>query len=360
MKAHELYDHYHSAVSNLSRREYYNQMRTAMRQEAALGECRLIARMADAVAAGQKELYLLDAGALWECYDDVLGGGLPPRNDSRGFPFHIRGHILPWSEIQRLDGENRLPAAAVDDVLRARVQGLNAYLQGQRGLPPVNPRLPLLTVEPAAAETIYHPNTIYAGTPRASFTSPLRQQVAGTDGRKLDLQALMAENSLLRGQLEQLRSYRENERSYAVQAARSILSGHVEEARAIAEKLDSELQELLADLEKLTALRLETEQRLAALRGQIEADNAQACSLKEQQEAAEKEAAQIRARCAEAQQQAGQARQEKEAAENELTLLNRELEESMETLRALRVKAAQAAEANGMTQRQIESMSGLL
>ena len=409
MKAIELYKIDQAADNGLlrkatPRRDYYTRMRTALQDEAnGVTDCQMISDVARAVAEGQDRLYLLDAGALWECYDAVIGQNRFPRDLSRGFPFKVKERTLPWSEVQRLSDSGRLAQAVVDAELRARVEGLYAFVRkgvSTLALPLVNERAQLETADPepgqipqagvpAAGSYACAAPAVPAATPMvtpvipvvpmtamppvtpmtaAPETSVPGWQPAYQDGEtklrmeemKRENQKLTADNNLLRGQLDQMRAYRESERDYAVRAARCILGGHMEEARVIAEKLGGELQTALLEMERIVSERFEMEQKMEELRSRMEADVAQTQALRQQQAAAHQAVADAREEREKAMEEAAQVLEEKKAAEAELAEAQQELAEKTRSLRELRLRMVQTGEAIGLTQRQLESLSEFL
>lgn len=387
MKAYELFEKDQAGSEmrrqTTSRREYYTALRQALQDEAnGLDECRLIPHVAKAVEDGQTEMYLLDAAAVWECYEAVIDRNLFPRDLSRGFPFKVKERTLPWSEVQRLSDAGTLPVAVVEGELRGRIEGLAAFMKYGSSclgaLPQVNPRAGMETMEAAVgaavgAEIPAAVQTGFTGVPVSSvaavpaygqaaavpaYGQPAQGEAQGTvAGLKRENQELAAENSLLRGQLEQMRAFRESEREYAVRAARSILSGHMEEARTASETLSEELKTMLAEMEQLVAGRMEMEQKLSETKARMEADVAQMLALRQQQEAAQQAAEEAQEAREKAQESARQAMEEKRAAEEEADKARQQLASLTQSLRQLRQRMVQNGEATELTQRQLEALS---
>lgn len=386
MKAYELFENDQAGSELLrkptSRREYYTALRQALQDEAGEKDG-LIRRMAQAVEAGQSRLYLLDAAAVWECYEAVIDCTRFPRDLSRGFPFMVRGRTLPWSEVQSLSDAGLLPVAVADEQLRARLAALCAPGGKPADRAQVNPRARLEVAEPEtpAPRTVapeedktpsapWLPQLEAAPVPcvqsayaQAVCAQPVQADTEAT--RRLEeLQrenlALTSDNRLLRGQLEQMRTYRESERDYAVRAARCILDGQLEEARSAAEGLSGELQAMLAELEQVVTGRAMMEKQLEELQTRMEADVAQAEAFRRQLAEAQKASEKAQEEREKAQESAGRAMAEKQAAEEELEKSRQQLAALTQSLRQLRTRMVQNGEASELMQRQLEALSSFM
>lgn len=382
MKAYELYmnDQAGGMFSRKAtlRRTYYMDMRKALKDEATSREAGgLIDGLAKVIREGQKALYLLDAAALWECYATVIDGKTFPLDASLGLPFRMNGRRLSWSEINSLSQTGKLPVAVVDDQLRARVEALAAHIghcAAAAGLPQVDPQATLTMAEPEqavvtapmpefapvveavpvpAAPVVPVAAVVSAAQPAAA-EAQLQQRVETLLREK---QALEAANHTLRGQLEQMRSYRENEREYAVRAARCILTGQMEEARTYTESLSAELQGLLGEMERIASERFTVETYMNELKTRMETDAAQTAALRSQQAAAEQAVKAAQEDREKAQESAEKAMAEKAAAEAELAKARQQLAELTQSLRVLRVRMTKTTEAAGQTGRQLASLS---
>lgn len=386
MKAYELYKNDQAGSELLrkptSRREYYMALRQALQDEGGRADG-LLRRLEEAVEAGQSRLYLLDAAAVWECYEAVVDCTRFPRDLSRGFPFMVRGRTLPWSEVQSLSDAGRLPVAVADEQLRARLAALCAPDGKPADRAQVNPRARLEVAEPE----IPAPRTVspeedkapcapwlpQAEAASAPFAPPAyaqavyAQPVQADTEAKLRLEelqrenlALASDNRLLRGQLEQMRTYRESERDYAVRAARCILDGQLEEARSAAEGLSGELQAMLTELETVVTGRAMMEQQLEELHTRMDADVAQTEAFRRQLEEAQKAAEKAQEDREKAQESAGRAMAEKQAAEEELEKSRQQLASLTQSLRQLRTRMVQSGEASELMQRQLEALSSFM
>lgn len=324
------------------RRQYYVLLRQALRDACdGGGTSALLTAFGERMAAGQlPQLYLLDAGAVWECYEGVVEGYRNTRDVGRGFPFPVNGRTLGWTEVQRLSEEGTLPAAVVDSELQIR---LTALLQ-RTERPPVNLRATLRTAEP--------PRAALPAAEAASSPDPDAMQEAARQ-----LEALRKKNAELQEQLARLQANQELTRDYAIRAAGSILAGKTEEAHAAASRLEESLQEAVLELEAADANRRKLQSRFEQAQAALAADQAQRDALQRQAQDAEQAAAIARDEREQAQRAARQAASERQAAQQELQDAVALLEAETDALRALRRKVSQAHKARLLTQRQIGEMT---
>lgn len=354
MKAYELYRNDQVNGNELvrsaaDRREYYVALRQALREECAGGKsCELLTRLGERAARGElTRLYLLDAAAVWECYEATIDG-IRFMRDAARFPFVLEEGTLTWRDVERLAAAGTLPAAVVDQELQSRLDALLRYADGKGRLkarPQVNSRATLKTA-PADGGA--------AQAPAGGRTEADDRQLAELRAR---LEKLSAENASLRGQMEQMSACQDITRAHAARAAQSILAGKNEEARAIAGQLDEKLQAGVRELEQNVALRRELEERMTRLQEQLEVDRIQLRELQRQAEQAEKEAAEIRGEREKAQRRAVDALREEQLVRAELDAARTQLERDTETLRGLRMRVDGLRKARDMTRRQIDGLS---
>lgn len=325
------------------RRQYYVLLRQALRDACdGGGTSALLESFGERMAAGQlPQLYLLDAGAVWECYEGAVEGYRNTRDIGRGFPFPVNGRTLGWAEVQRMSEEGTLPAAVVDLELQSR---LTALLQ-RTERPPVNLRATLRTAEAPRAD-------LSRTEAAASPSDPGALQEAARQ-----LEALRKKNAELQEQLTRLQSNQELTRDYAIRAAGSILAGKTEEAHAAASRLEDSLQEAVRELEAADAGRRELQSRFEQAQTALAADQAQRDALLRQAQDAEQAAAIARDEREQAQRAARQASAERQAAQQELQDALALLEVETDALRKLRRKVSDAHKARLLTQRQIGELT---
>ena len=220
MNAYELYtqDGGEGPRRTEGRRQYYLTLRQALLEEVRVsGERPLLAHL----AALPGPLYLLDAAAVWEVFEQTAGRLRTWRDVGRGFPFPLDGQLRPWSEVQRRAETDALPSAVSDAAFRCRVTALAAGLR-----PGEKP--------PQAAD------------PRATLSIlPLPPMTKGQGAQDV---SLAAELTALREENNLLRQVRGRERETAVQAAELLLKGETAQAQQLAAAIDVRLQAALAEL----------------------------------------------------------------------------------------------------------------
>ena len=334
------------ARTKAPRRQYYLDIRAALRDEAAARDCELLSRWGKALEKDELEhMYLLDAAALWECYEAVIGGSRFPRDVGRGLPFVVDGRTLPWTEVQQLSDAGKLPAALVDEELGGRLRALLQHISArgrEKKAAPLNARAAIRTADPREVKQ----------------PAPQQTSAAAAVGEASpQLEALRAENAALRARLEQLQANQETDREYAQLAARRILQGSAQEAREAIGKLDAQLQEAAAALEKAVAEQRELEARFAEVSRELEASQASLEALRTQTQEAEAALAKLRSERETAQLDAGRAVLDRQRAEEELQSAMEQLDAVTQSLRAVRKQAEETKAARRLTQRQLEAVT---
>jgi len=373
MKAYERYQQDMAGGSELhrahtDRQEYYQQLRQTMREE-CLSEngCRLLENFSQRREAGQLErLYLLDAAAIWECYEVVIDGHRNLRDLGLGLPYPVEGRILPWDEVQRLADEGALPVAVVDEETGKRLAALlRCCTSGGilRDAADVDPRAHIVTQAP-------DPDPDPAQDP--SYLVPSHESMLAAENDAL--QRLVMNKSLqvseltdqvgdlkreveeLRSKLAQLRQHQDSARDYAALAARSILEGHTAEAQTAAARLNTQLQQAFRELERAVAERQKAEATLARTQEQLASDRAQLQALRQQERTARQSIASACTARKQAQKDAAQAVQDQDAAQAELEAASARLAAATQALRELRRKIAETNRAADLTQRQADAL----
>lgn len=334
------------------RRAYYHALRQALKDEVFAGaECALLTHYGRLLEKPAPVcLYLLDAAALWECYEAVIDGMRFPRDIGQGFPFLVGGRRLMWSEVQKLAEAGTLPVAVVDDELRARLSGLLAYAasggkKNGAALPAVNGRA---TIRTAEARTV-------AAQPAAPAPAP---QENGEIARlQAQVKQLEAESIAQRAEIDRLSSKGRSDYDAAAYTAELILHNRMEEAAAQGRQLGGRLQE---ELEKLTKLQAEVaalREQAAQAEAQLLAEQAQAEAFLVQLESARRAAAAARSECEQLQLDAAESLREKQQAEQRLSEARAELSRQNAELRELQRQLAQTSAAAELTRRQAERLS---
>lgn len=345
------------------RKEYYRALRQQLQQEVASGaECELVTHFVRRVGSGKPTyLYLLDAAALWECYEAVIDGVRVPRDMAQGLPVPLEsGRRLVWSEVQRLNDAGALPAVPLTGEMAARIQALAAYAasRGKRKrapeLPAVNPRAKLCTVE--AAQAVASP------VPRQAAAVADRAEKAASRAQHKEL---IARQQKEKEALREEKACQQNLKAAAPAVTapaedgllEMILRGRLSEAAAEAERLGSSLSGQLEQLReaKLAAedmqRQLEEQQRLTeAARAQLEALRAR------QREAAQEETA-LQEELRQARADAEACQRERQAAEAQLNEARAELKRQNAALRQAQRRLAQTSDAALLTRRQAERLS---
>jgi len=360
MKAYELFSR-DLAGSELTRvatdrRAYYHALRQALKDEVSAGAaCELLEHYFSILEKPDPVyLYLLDAAALWECYEAVVEGMRFPRDIGQGFPFLVGGRRLMWSEVQRMAEAGTLPVAVADDELRARMMNLLARMiagvdkkYSALKPPAVNARATIRTVEARAA----------VQTPAA----PAAASAPAEDGEIVRLRAqvkqLEADNAAQRAEIDRLSSKGRADYDAAAYTAELILHNRMEEAAAQGRQLGGRLQ---AEVERLTQLQAEVNElkdQAAQTEAQLQAERAQAEGFRAQLQAARQAAQDARCECEELQKAAAEGLQEKQEAEERLTRVRAELSRQNAELRELQRQLAQTAAAAELTRRQAERLS---
>lgn len=357
MKAFELFSR-DLAGSELTRvgsdrRTYYHALRQALKDEVSAGaECELLTHYGKLLEVpAPAYLYLLDAAALWECYEAVIDGIRFPRDIGQGFPFPVGGRRLMWSEVQRLADAGTLPVAVADDELCARLSGLLTYAaaRGPKGMAVlgVNSRATIQTAEARAAAPVK--------------AAPAATVAPAEDGELARLQAqvkqLEKESAAQREEIERLSSKGRRDYDAAAYTAELILHNRMEEAAAQGRQLGGRLQEELERLTKLQAEVNELKEQSAQTEAQLLAGRAQADAFRTQLEAARQAVAAAVTECAQLQRDAAEGLRAKQEAEQRLNEARAELSRQNAELRELQRQLAQTAAAAELTRRQAEQLS---
>ena len=355
------------------RRQYYLELRDALRAECKGGRrCELLEAFGGRMDEKQLEhMYLLDAAAVWECYEGLIEGRRFTRDIGSGLPFRIKDRMLTWNDVERMAGEGTLPVAVVDSELWDRLTALLNYCAAHgvlKNRPQVDGCATLQTVAPVDVKTLQEkkagkgkPVSGKEADALRSENEQLREisdgQSEQIDGLNRQLDALRSDNQALRSQIEQMQQYQETTRDYAVRAAGSILAGKNEEARALASQLEEKLQWAVQELERTVADCRALEESIARAQEKLEVDRAQLQALRQQEQEAARAVAEARSEREQAQLDASRAVQEQQAAQAELDDAMAHLSTETKTLRSLRQKAENARKACELTQRQIEGLS---
>lgn len=361
MKAYELYlqdqvdGNEFRRDATMERRQYYLELRQALRAECAGGrKCELLEKFGTRMDEKQLEyMYLLDAAAVWECYEGLIEGSRFTRDIGPGLPFKVKGRTLPWSEVQRQSDEGTLPAATVDAQLWDRLTALLNFCAA-RGVLKNRPQVDACATLQTVSLRDVKPDDSRPDSGAAEDTQAQSEQL---DSLTRQLDALRSDNQTLRSQIEQLQQHQETTRDYAVRAASSILAGKNEEARALAGQLEEKLQLAVEELEKTVTDCRELEERIAKAQEKLVVDRAQLQALRQQELEATEAVINARSEREQAQQDASRALQEQQATQAELDEAMARLGTQTRTLRDLRQKADSARKACELTQRQIEGLS---
>lgn len=334
-----------------SRQQYYSVLRESLKAEImAGGRCELLHHYAARLEKGGMEhMYLLDAAALWECYDAVFCSRRFPRPLGEGFPFPMEdGRRLPWQEVARLSDMQALPVAVVDTQLRSRLECLCRYagasMQERKQIIPVGvderARLRM-----AAAAGVKRCPEAKAVPEESGEVLRLREQLARAN----------AECESLREAARQTKSrpQTEDEESVVDMLLKNRLNEAAERLRAVnaelAEKVRA-LQHMEHDAEDAHARLKETVRRIRE-----EEEEAEAC--RRSQREAEEAAARAGEACEQARRDAARARQEQQAAEDELACTLQELSRINGEVQETRRRLCAASGALEMTSRQHKALS---
>lgn len=379
MKAYELFSR-DLAGNELTRvatdrRAYYHALRQALKDEVSAGaECELLKHYGEMIGAeysveseqgyaeyvygqGMEQsapvyLYLLDAAALWECYEAVIDGIRYPRDIGQGFPFLVGGRRLMWSEVQRMAEAGTLPVAVADDELRARLSMLLADMESfgakyaKLSGPAVNNRATLQTAE-----------VRIAAQPAASAPAAVRQEDGEIARLRAQVKQLETENAAQRAEIDRLSSKGRADYDAAAYTAELILHNRMEEAAAQGRQLGGRLQAEVERLMQLQAEVNELKEQAAQTEAQLQAERAQAEGFRAQLQAARQAAQDARGECEELQKAAAEGLQEKQETEERLTRARAELSRQNAELRELQRQLAQTAAAAELTRRQAERLS---
>ena len=322
-----------------NRQRYYSTLREALKNEvAAGGRCELLHHYAKRLDKdGPAYMYLLDAAALWECYDAVFCSRRFPRPLGEGFPFPMQdGRRLPWQEVERLSNMQALPVAVVDAQLRSRLESLCRYagasLQERKLILPgeVDERAHLKLAPAAEAARAAVPEK--AGEADASEeVLRLREQLA---------QAL-AECGTLREAAKQAKARPLPQAEDEETLVDMVLKNRLAEASSRLQGVNSELAEKVHMLQRMEHDLEDARARLKETVRRLHEDEEEAEACRRNQREADEAAARAGEACEQARRDAARARQEKQAAEDELSgalqelsRVNGELQEAKRRLHA--------------------------
>lgn len=340
------------------RRTYYNNLRQALRTELSAGaECELVEHFAKRLEEGSAQyMYLLDAAALWECYEATVDGLRFPRDIGSGMPFPVaNGSRMSWPEVQRQSDMHILPVAVLDDELLARIRALVIYAQtplAERDcmpLPVVNPRARLTTADARTAGAIPAP-----GKPASVQDEAVQEQVAAYQQRIAQLEA---ERDALQTEVTRLEKRPQQENEEMVQLADLILHNRMAEAAALARRLGGTLDESLQHMQELQQNVAQLQEQLRQAQEQMQADSAQAEALRAQQQAAAQRVQEIRVECEQVQADAVAAQQARKVAERSLSDARAELSQENARLREAQGQLARTTDAVTLTRMQADRLS---
>lgn len=342
------------------RKQYYQKLRSALKECAPGQKSEMVTFLVRQVEKKRvTQLYLLDAAALWECYEGLVAGIRVARDTGRGLPFPVDGRTLPWAEIQRLSDKGELPAATVDAELKARLVALDKLLNGRKrpkAAPAVNPRATLLTGEaPEVDVTLRDQPAEEKPTRRES--NQLRKE---NEQLQMRVKELEKENAALQAHQEKAAAIQETDREFAARAARRILEGKTQEAQEAIAQLDGALQSAARALEEAILRQQELQKSRDEKVKQLEAERTSLESLRREEQEASDSLRSARTEREQAQMAAGRATLEKQEALKELQKAQEQLGMVTQSLRETRRKVEETNKARRMTQRQLETISDRL
>lgn len=345
--------------ANTDRRAYYNTLRQMLRTELMAGaECELLAHYARRLEDGAPGyMYLLDAAALWECYEAALSGPRRfPRDIGQGLPFPLaNGGRLSWMEVQRQSDLGTLPVAVLDEALRARISALVAYMNSQEaecgGLEAnvPDPRARLAMAEARVAGRIPAPGAAPAAQAEedAPQSAQLQEQIT----------RLQAERQSLQAELEHLKNQPRQGNEELVQLVDMLLHSQMAEAAALARRLGGEVKESVQRAQELQQTVTQLQEQLHSAQEQQQADLAQVAALRTQQQTALQCAREAREACEQAQADALAAQQARQEAEKQLGQARETLMGENARLRELQGRMARTHSAAELMRRQADRLS---
>ena len=340
------------------RRQYYQKLRSALKECAPGQKNELLDHLLRQVEKKRvTQLYLLDAAALWECYEGLVAGIRVARDTGRGLPFPVDGRTLPWAEIQRLSDMGELPAAAVDAELKARLIALDKLLNGRKrpkAAPAVNPRATLLTGEPPEVDIALRDQPAEEKSTRRE-NNQLRKE---NEQLQMRVKELEQENAALQARQAKTATIQETDREFAARAARRILEGKTQEAQEAISQLDEQLQGAARALEEAVARQQELKKSRDEALKELEEGRAGLEEIRKQEQEVSAELCSLRQEREQAQMAAGRAVLEKQEAQQELQAAQEQLGMVTQSLREARRQVADTQKARRMTQRQLEAISG--
>lgn len=349
--------------TNSDRRAYYNTLRQALRDELTAGaECRLLEHYAARLEEGAPEhMYLLDAAALWECYEGVLNGPRRlPRDIGPGLPFPMANGVrITWPEAQRQSDLGTLPVAVVDEALRARISALVTWAQtpaAERGKlkDMLDSRARLAMADARMAGSI----PFAAGAKNADAADPriaqLEAEVADYQRR---MEQLRSEYDAAKADLTRMENQPRQSNEELVHLVDLILRNNMADAAALAQRLGGEVHESVQRMQKAHQAVAELQEQLTQAQEQEQADTVRAQSLRAQLQAARQRMEELRTACEQAQTDALKAQEEKKAAEKKLTEARETLQEENARLREIQARMARVSAAADLTRRQADHLS---
>lgn len=334
------------------RQRYYSILRESLREEImAGGRCELLQHYAKRLEPGAPGyMYLLDAGALWECFDAIFCSRRFPRPLGEGFPFIMKdGRRMPWPEVKRLQDQQALPVAVVDEQLRRRIESLNRYahtpLEERRKVIPqaVNEGAKLTVTSAIDVPPIPVPG---ADSP-AEVPAEVLEVRSLLAQREQELARVLAENETLRAEAKRKPNRPGAQPEDEELLVDMLLKNRLAEAAERWQRIDSDLAERVRSLEKLEAACAAARTDLERVNRQIEVDREELEECRSRKQHADEEAARIRIARTEAEKEVAASLAAKEAeqralahAQEELVRLNEELQE----IRRLRSSTGDAIE----------------
>lgn len=340
------------------RRQYYQKLRSALKECVPGQKSEMVTCLIKQVERKRvTQLYLLDAAALWECYEALVSGIRVARDTGRGLPFQVDGRTLPWAEIQRLSDKGELPAATVDAELKARLIALDKLLNGRKrpkAAPAVNPRATLRTGEAPEVDIALRDQPVQE-KPSRRDSSQLRKE---NEQLQMRVKELEKENAALQDRQARAAAIQETDREFAARAARRILEGKIQEAQEAIGQLDEQLQGAARALEEAVARQQELQRSRDEKMKQLEEEKTSLESLRLEEKEAAESLRTLRTEREQAQLAAGRAALEKQEAQQELQAAQAQLGMATQSLRETRRKVEETRKARRMTQRQLEAISG--
>lgn len=360
------------ARRDTSRRAYYQSLRTALIGEVQSGgRCELLNHFAGRLEQGAPGyMYLLDAAALWECYDIIFGSVRFPRDLGVGFPINLGDYRrLSWEEADRLNRANALPAAVLDAQLKARLQNLVAYAQGSRKerdtlpRPGADGRACLVTVPvagagriPVSGEKAEKGRKETAGELK-SLQDRLALQTQELARMTAERDALLAERDALQGDVIRLQNRPRVQSAEDGTLLELVLNSRIAEAAERARETDAALKDKVCELQSAQQTLQERQEQLQTTLTLLEEQAAAAQDMRANEQDAETAAAQAREAFEEAQRGIARAAGEMEEAQKQQAAADAELADLLERLQDQKRRLAASRDAIELTRRQLDRLS---